>query len=225
MRVLAAGFPERVPATTVDRQCGSSQQAVHFAAQGVRAGSYDLVIAGGVESMSRVPMGSSVQGAHGFGVGLEARYPEGLVPQGVSAELIAARWGITRDELDRFGLRSQQLAARARDEGRLDGEIVPIKAANAEGTVVEVATDEGIRSTSLEALGALKPAFYSEEMSRRFPRSAGRPRRRTRPSSPTGLRPSSSPVRPRPRSWGCAPGPGSRPWWSRATIPSTCSPA
>jgi acetyl-CoA acyltransferase len=166
---LAAGFPERVPATTVDRQCGSSQQAVHFAAQGVLAGSYDLVVAGGVESMSRVPMGSSVQGAHGFGNDLAARYPDGLVPQGISAELIAAKWGLNRDDLDRFGLRSQQLAARARDEGRFAGEIVPIKAANADGVLVEVVADEGIRSTSLERMSALEPAFASEAMSARFP--------------------------------------------------------
>jgi acetyl-CoA acyltransferase len=167
--VLAAGFPERVPATTVDRQCGSSQQAVHFAAQGVMAGSYDLVIAGGVESMSRVPMGTSVQGAHDFGTGLQARYPEGLVPQGISAELIAAKWGLTRGDLDRFALRSQELAARARDEGQLAGEIAPIKAANGDGTLVEVTDDEGIRASTLESLGSLKSPFYSEEMSRRFP--------------------------------------------------------
>jgi acetyl-CoA acyltransferase len=167
--VLAAGFPERVPATTVDRQCGSSQQAVHFAAQGVMAGSYDLVIAGGVESMSRVPMGTSVQGAHDFGTGLQSRYPEGLVPQGVSAELIAARWNLTREELDRFALRSQELAARARDEGRFDGEIAPIKAANAEGTLVDVSSDEGIRASTLESLASLKSPFYSEAMSQRFP--------------------------------------------------------
>jgi acetyl-CoA acyltransferase len=167
--VLAAGFPERVPATTVDRQCGSSQQALHFAAQGVLAGSYDLVVAGGVESMSRVPMGSSAQGAHGFGHDLEARYPEGLVPQGISAELIAARWDLSREDLDRFALRSHELAARARDGGLLAAEIAPIKAADAEGAVVEVAADEGIRSTSLEGLASLRPAFEAESFSRRFP--------------------------------------------------------
>jgi acetyl-CoA acyltransferase len=166
---LAAGFPERVPATTVDRQCGSSQQAVHFAAQGVLAGSYDLVIAGGVESMSRVPMGSSVQGAHGFGNDLAARYPDGLVPQGISAELIAAKWGLSRDDLDRFAVRSQELAALARDEGRFAGEIAPIKAVNDDGDVVEVVADEGIRSTSLERVSTLAPAFESEAMSARFP--------------------------------------------------------
>ena len=167
--VLAAGFPERVPATTVDRQCGSSQQALHFAAQGVRAGSYDLVVAGGVESMSRVPMGSSVQGARSFGHDLAARYPDGLVPQGISAELIAAKWELTRDDLDRFGLRSQERAAAARDAGLLAGEIVPIKAADADGGLVEVSADEGIRPTSLDRLAALAPAFESEAMARRFP--------------------------------------------------------
>jgi acetyl-CoA acyltransferase len=167
--VLAAGFPERVPATTVDRQCGSSQQALHFAAQGVRAGSYDLVVAGGVESMSRVPMGSSAQGALGFGHDLAARYPDGLVPQGISAELIAAKWGLSREDLDRFGLRSQERAAAARDAGVLAGEIAPIKAANADGELVEVSADEGIRSTSLERLAALAPAFESEAMAQRFP--------------------------------------------------------
>ena len=167
--VLAAGFPERVPATTVDRQCGSSQQAVHFAAQGVLAGSYDLVVAGGVESMSRVPMGSSAQGAHGFGHHLQARYPEGLVPQGISAELIAAKWDLSRGDLDGFALRSQELAARARDEGLLSAEIAPLKVATLNGGLVEVSADEGIRATSLETLASLSPAFRSESYSRRFP--------------------------------------------------------
>ena len=119
--------------------------------------------------MSRVPMGSSVQGAHGFGNDLAARYPDGLVPQGISAELIAAKWGLSRDDLDRFAVRSQELAARARDEGKFSGEIVPIKAVNDEGDVVEVVADEGIRSTSLERVSALQPAFFSEAMSARFP--------------------------------------------------------
>ena len=121
--VLAAGWPDSVPGTTVDRQCGSSQQAAHFAAQGVIAGAYDVVVAGGVEVMSRVPMGASIaEGKYGFPFGPEvrARYePEGgLVPQGISAELIAEKWGISREDMDAFGLRSQQNAARARDEGR-----------------------------------------------------------------------------------------------------------
>jgi len=168
--VLAAGFPERVPGTTIDRQCGSSQQALHFAAQGVLAGCYDLVIAGGVESMSRVPMGSSVQGASDFGAGITSRYPDGLVPQGISAELITARWGLSRRDLDEYALRSHQLAAAARDDGRLAAEIAPVKAAQLDGTIVEVTADEGIRDTSsLDALAGLRPAFYTDDLARRFP--------------------------------------------------------
>jgi len=150
---LAAGYPERVPATTVDRQCGSSQQAISFAAQGVLAGSYDLVIAGGVESMSRVPMGSSAGTATDLdGERLTARYPEGLVPQGVAAELIAAKWDLSRTELDEFGLRSQELAAAARSAGYFDAEIAPIKVPHADGGLREVAFDQGLRDTSPERL-------------------------------------------------------------------------
>ena len=110
--LLGAGFPESVPGTTVDRQCGSSQQAISFAAQGVLAGAYDIVIAGGVESMSRVPMGSSVTpGSNPFGEGMNARYPDGLVPQGISAELIAADWGFSRTQLDEFSAGSHEKAA------------------------------------------------------------------------------------------------------------------
>jgi acetyl-CoA acyltransferase len=148
--LLAAGFPDTVPGTTVDRQCGSSQQALHFAAQGVIAGAYDVVIAAGVESMSRVPMGSSVLGADPFGTRLVQRYPD-LVPQGISAELIAEQWKQSREELDEFALRSQQLAAQATAEARFDREIVPIDA---------MTVDEGIRpDTSAERLASLKPAF------------------------------------------------------------------
>ncbi|HMJ34462.1 MAG TPA: thiolase family protein [Baekduia sp.] len=160
--VLAAGLPESVPATTVDRQCGSSQQAVHFAAQGVMAGAYDVVIAGGVESMSRVPMWSNVRpGDDPFGPGVASRYPDGLVPQGISAELIAARWELPRSELDRFALESHRRAAQATDEGRFAEEIVPIDG---------VAVDESIRpGTTLEALAGLKPAFEDPAMAERFP--------------------------------------------------------
>ena len=162
--VLAAGFPDTVPATTVDRQCGSSQQAAHFAAQGVMAGAYDIVIASGVEAMTRVPMGSSMaDGKYGlpFGPKVGLRYaPEGgLVPQGVSAELIADKWNLTRDDLDRFALRSQEYAARATKEGRFDKEILPIL--DAEGNTMS--TDEGIRASTMESLGSLKPVFRSEE--------------------------------------------------------------
>jgi len=168
--VLAAGYPERVPATTVDRQCGSSQQAISFAAQGVLAGSYDLVVAGGVESMSRVPMGSSAAGATDLdGVQFAARYPEGLVPQGVAAELIAAKWDISRAELDEFGLRSQERAAAAAAGGLFDHEIVSLKAPGPDGSLHVVATDEGIRASSLEKLASLKPAFEHEHWSQRFP--------------------------------------------------------
>ncbi len=125
--LLGAGFPETVPGTTVDRQCGSSQQAISFAAQGVLAGAYDIVIAAGVESMSRVPMGSSVlPGSDPFGLDMAARYPEGLVPQGISAELIAAKWSFSRAQLDEFSAGSHEKAARATKEGLFDAELAPI---------------------------------------------------------------------------------------------------
>ena len=162
---LAAGFPESVVGTTVDRQCGSSQQAAHFAAQGVIAGAYDIVIAAGVESMTRVPMGESIKpGSLPFGPKVLSRYQErgGLVPQGISAELIAEKWNITRDDNDRFSLESHLRAARATDEGRFEREIVPVEVTGEEGTAT-FARDEGIRpDSSLEKLGALKPAFKPE---------------------------------------------------------------
>ncbi len=155
---LAAGFPESVPGTSIDRQCGSSQQAAHFAAQGVIAGAYDVVIAAGVENMTRVPMGSSMAGADPFGPRMTARYP-GLVPQGLSAELIAERWKLSRDDLDQLALTSHQRAAQATAEGRFEREIVPITDANGE----TMSTDEGIRpDTSLEKLAGLKPAFKAD---------------------------------------------------------------
>ena len=162
--VLAAGWPEDVPGTTVDRQCGSSQQAAHFAAQGVMAGAYDAVVAAGVEVMTRVPMGSAMaDGKFGFpfGPAVSARYaPEGgLVPQGISAELIADKWGLTRDDMDRFGERSQRLARQATEEGRFQGQIIPVVGADGQ----MVTTDEGLRDTTMETLAALKPAFRSEE--------------------------------------------------------------
>jgi acetyl-CoA acyltransferase len=167
---LAAGYPERVPATTIDRQCGSSQQAIHFAAQGVMSGAYDVVVASGVESMGRVPMGSSVGTARDIdGRRFDDRYPDGLVPQGVAAELIAARWGLTREDQDRFALRSQQNAAAARDRGGFDDEIVPFKTTDADGAVVEVTSDEGIRESSLEGLAKLRPSFEDPTYTARFP--------------------------------------------------------
>ena len=162
--VLAAGWPDTVPGTTVDRQCGSSQQAAHFAAQGVIAGAYDIVIASGVEVMTRVPMGASVSDrTYGFPFGprVMARYqPEGgLVGQGVSAEMIAAKWNISRDELDAFGVRSQEYAQRATREGRFQNEIIPVL--DVDGNMM--ATDEGLRETTMESLGKLKPSFKPEE--------------------------------------------------------------
>ncbi len=156
---LAAGFPESTVGTTIDRQCGSSQQAAHFAAQGVMAGAYDIVIAAGVESMSRVPMGASfTQGSMPFGPEMLARYPN-LVPQGISAEMIAEKWNISREDNDRFSVQSHQRAARARAEGRFEREIVPIEVTNEDGTRM-MAEDEGIRpDSSMETLAKLKPAF------------------------------------------------------------------
>src|SRR5690349_5951249 len=156
---LAAGFPESTVGTTIDRQCGSSQQAAHFAAQGVMAGAYDVVIAAGVENMSSVPMGASIaDGKYGFPFGPEmtARYPN-LVPQGISAELIAEKWDISREANDAFSVQSHLKAARAREEGRFDREIVPIEVTTEEGKLL-VSQDEGIRPDSnIEKLATLKP--------------------------------------------------------------------
>ena len=162
--VLAAGWPESVPGTTIDRQCGSSQQAAHFAAQGVIAGAYDVVVAAGVEVMSRVPMGASmIDGKYGFPFGpkVGARYADqgGLVPQGISAELIADQWDLSREDLDRYGVRSQEFARRATDEGRFDREILPVLGADGE----MMSVDEGLRDTTMESLGNLKPSFRAEE--------------------------------------------------------------
>jgi len=158
---LAAGLPEEVPATTIDRQCGSSQQAVQFAAQGIMAGGYDLVVAGGVEHMTRVPMGSTMEGPGvPFGPTMHARYQGRLVPQGISAELITEKWGLTREEQDAFALRSHQRAAAAQDAGRFDRQLVPVEVPAPDGTSAWVRADEGIRrDTSMEKLAGLKPAF------------------------------------------------------------------
>ncbi|MCJ7671467.1 MAG: thiolase family protein [Acidimicrobiia bacterium] len=155
---LAAGFPESVVGTSIDRQCGSSQQAAHFAAQGVMAGAYDVVIAAGVESMTRVPMGASfISGSMPYGPKVFERYD--LVPQGISAELIAEQWGITREQNDAFSAQSHQRAARATEEGRFDREIVPVPV-TVEGVASEFSRDEGIRPDStVETLAKLKPAF------------------------------------------------------------------
>jgi acetyl-CoA acyltransferase len=158
---LAAGLPEEVPATTIDRQCGSSQQAVQFAAQGIMAGGYELVVAGGVEHMTRVPMGSTMEGPGvPFGPTMHARYQGRLVPQGISAELIAEKWGLTREEQDAFSLRSHQRAAAAQDAGRFDRQLVPVEVPGPHGASTWVRADEGVRrDTSMEKLAGLKPAF------------------------------------------------------------------
>ncbi|AZG46975.1 thiolase family protein [Gordonia insulae] len=160
--LLAAGYPESVPGVSIDRQCGSGQQAIAFAAQGVIAGAYDVVVAAGVESMSRVPMGSAVAGTADLnGVAFDARYPDGLVGQGIAAELIAAKWDISRTAIDEFSLRSHDLAAVATKNGLFENEIVPLAG---------LAADEGIRvGSSLQDLAKLRPAYYDEAMAQRFP--------------------------------------------------------
>ncbi len=163
---LAAGFPESVPATTIDRQCGSSQQALHFAAQGVMAGAYDVVIAAGIEHMTHTPMGSSVVRDLGYPFGPEmmARYAErgGLVSQGISAEMIADQWDISRQDLDEYAARSQKFATQAAAEGRFENEIVALHIKDDEGNATDelLTRDEGIRpGTTVETLANLKPAF------------------------------------------------------------------
>ena len=178
--VLAAGWPEEVPATSIDRQCGSSQQAAHFAAQAVMAGAHDVVVASGVEVMSLVWMGASamVDGVGmPFGPMMGLRYADvekypghkGLVPQGISAEIIADKWNLSREDLDAFAFESQARAARARDEGRFDNEIIPVQAKPRDretGELIETdavfSADEGIRESSMEKLATLKPAFIPD---------------------------------------------------------------
>ena len=171
---LSAGLPESTPGVTIDRQCGSSQQSAHFAAQAVMAGVQDVVVAAGVEVMSQVPMGASVgDGKFGFPFGprVASRYEDvgGLVPQGISAELIADKWGISREDLDAFALSSQERAARARDEGRFENEIIAVTGFHRDkesGEVSElgekVSADEGIRESTLESLAKLKPSFKED---------------------------------------------------------------
>jgi len=159
---LAAGLPESVPSVTVHRACGSSQQAADFGAQGVIAGVYDIVVASGVESMSRIPMGTARIGQDPFGPSVTERYAPGLVPQGVSAEIIAARWKLDRIALDEFSARSHELASSV----DLSDEIVPVVLPD--GTVVSA--DETPRpGTTVDGLAQLKPSFYSDEMAARFP--------------------------------------------------------
>ena len=171
--VLAAGFPDTVPATTIDRQCGSSQQSAHFAAQGVIAGAYDIVIAAGVEVMSTTPMGASVTpGSFPMGPKVMERYAPvgGVVMQGTSAEIIANKWDISREEMDAYAVESHKRATTARDEGRFDNEIIPVKEKRFDretSQIIEsdelVTADEGIRpDSSMESLAKLKPAFDPE---------------------------------------------------------------
>jgi len=153
--ILAAGLPESVPGTTIDRQCGSSQQAVHFAAAGLVAGHYDVAIAGGTEVMSRVPMFSNAQGGDGpFPPRMLARYDNGLVPQGISAEMIAEKWGLSRQQLDEIAVESHERAAAATDAGLFADEILPVG---------DVTGDEGIRrGTTLETLAGLRTVFKED---------------------------------------------------------------
>ena len=162
---LAAGLPKHVPSTTIDRKCGSSQQAVHFAAQAIMAGVQDIVIACGVVSMSRVPMGSSRMGKNTTGAAFDERYAPGLVGQGVSSDLIAAKWGLDREQLDRYAARSHQRAHEAQSAGRFQREIVGIDTPTG-----RVTQDETIRAgTTVEKLATLKPAFENDDLSERFP--------------------------------------------------------
>ncbi|MDF3305282.1 thiolase family protein [Rhodococcus sp. T2V] len=163
---LAAGLAENVPGVTINRACGSSQQAADFAAQGIIAGAYDIVVAGGVESMSRIPMFTSRIGQDPYGPSVAKRYAPGLIPQGVSAELIASRWKIDREALDEFSARSHSRAA-ASDFRR---EIVPITVEEPDGSTTVVYQDETIRpGTTVDKLGTLKPSFYDEATATRFP--------------------------------------------------------
>lgn len=165
MAWLGAGFPAQVPATTIDRKCGSSQQAIHFAAQAIASGEAEIVVAGGVESMSRVVMGSARMDADPYGARVAARYAPGLVSQGVAAELVAARWKLSRAELDDYSVRSHELAAAAQDAGSYDREVITI-----DTPAGPVSRDETIRrGTTAEKLAGLKAVFETHELRERFP--------------------------------------------------------
>jgi acetyl-CoA acetyltransferase family protein len=168
---LAAGLPERVPSTTVDRQCGSSQQAIHFAAQGVMAGVYDLVVASGLEHMTRVPLGSSMAGGNPFPPSLSVRHEGKLVPQGISAELIASKWRISREEQDDLGYRSHGRAARATREGWFREHLVLVKPGG-DGELLDL--DEGVRmEPDRDRMRTLEPAFRSPAFEEMFPGRLG----------------------------------------------------
>lgn len=167
---LAAGLPETTPGVTLDRKCGSAQQAMDFAAQGVMAGAYGVVIAGGVEMMSRVPMKSNRMGMDSLGPRFRQRYPEGLVPQGISAELIASKWALSREALDGYALRSHLLAAQAQDRGWLARQMVSVRMPEDGSASEPVCIDEGVRrDTSLERLRQLTPAFQTDVWTARYP--------------------------------------------------------
>ena len=160
--VLSAGWPESVPGTTVDRQCGSSQQAVHFAAAGLISGQYDVVVAGGVESMSRIPMGSSADGKWPYGEGFRRRYGDTPPHQGLGAEMVAQRWGFSRTQLDEFSLESHDKAASAHDQGRFEGQLTGVSVQSGEAET-SVTADEGIRrGGTLDAMSQLRPAFTED---------------------------------------------------------------
>ncbi|MCH6470734.1 thiolase family protein [Sinomonas terrae] len=155
--LLAAGWPESIPGVTINRACGSSHQAIEFAAMGVMSGRYDLVIAGGVESMTRVPIGSTRAVGEPYGPGMNARYHHAGFEQGPGAEMMAERWGLARGALDEFSLGSHTKAAAATDSGAFDRQLIPVPAAP------ELLSDEGIRrNSSLEALAGLSPAFRED---------------------------------------------------------------
>jgi acetyl-CoA acyltransferase len=165
MAWLGAGYPAHVPSTTIDRKCGSSQQAVHFAAQGIRAGAYDIAVAGGVESMSRVAMGSARLGADPYGARIASRFAPGLVSQGVAAELVAARWNLSRATLDRLAVDSHDRAAATQSAGGFDREVIAV---DTQTGVFD--RDETIRpGSTVEKLGGLKAVFETPELAERFP--------------------------------------------------------
>jgi acetyl-CoA acyltransferase len=220
---LAAGFPEHVPSVTIERKCGSGQQAIEFAAAGIVAGLYDIVIAGGVESMSRVPITSARMGADPHGPGVRARYPGLSSRRGVSAELVAHRWGLSRTTLDTYAVRSHARAAAAAASGGFDDELVAVTPPGA----APVSADESIRpGTTLERLAGLAAVFGTDEMRARFPRHrlvgdggqllADHRRRECSAADERGARRG---VRPAPR------GPGSMHLPSSATTRNSCSPA
>jgi acetyl-CoA acyltransferase len=159
--VLAAGWPETIPGTTVNRACGSSQQALDFAVQAVMSGQQDVVVAGGVEVMSRVPLGAARATGMPYGPKVLARYDDFSFNQGLSAEMIAKKWGFSRSQLDEYSAQSHERAAAAQDSGAFTQQIVPVFTDGDEGTVV--VADEGVRrGTSVEKLAALKPAFVDD---------------------------------------------------------------